>query len=219
MAAYAALHPQSTSGCASNAQDSDSLAPSCERLSYSKSIVLKSVAPGRTHQDLQRGQVARKGLHELCGYAGRGEQLNAVEIEEAISQLANLPFDPKNFPFYLPRSFRQQGDDDQEAARHRLQQVGPWRSSSDQQHSHRHMRHGTIAKTLKALKESPATAKAKAKFILATNGVDFEAEDLASGENAACAYKDFPDHFGFATVSFQRPRGMNAGSSVQLSLI
>jgi hypothetical protein len=26
--------------------------------------------------------------------------------------------------------------------------------------------------------------------------VDFEAEDLASGETVACAYKDFPDHFG-----------------------
>jgi hypothetical protein len=28
--------------------------------------------------------------------------------------------------------------------------------------------------------------------------VDFEAEDLANGETVACAYKDFPDHFGFS---------------------
>ena len=56
---------------------------------------------------------------------------------------------------------------------------------------------GQVTKTLAALKASPATAKAKAKFILATDGVDFEAEDLASGETVACAYKDFPDHFGF----------------------
>ncbi len=48
-----------------------------------------------------------------------------------------------------------------------------------------------------ALKASPATAKAKAKFVLATDGIDFEAEDLTSGETVACAYKDFPDHFGF----------------------
>ena len=27
--------------------------------------------------------------------------------------------------------------------------------------------------------------------------MDFEAEDLASGETVACAFKDFPDHFGF----------------------
>ena len=35
-----------------------------------------------------------------------------------------------------------------------------------------------MTQTLAALKASPATAKAKAKFILATDGADFEAEDL-----------------------------------------
>ena len=38
---------------------------------------------------------------------------------------------------------------------------------------------------------------AKAKFILATDGADFEAEELATGEIVACVYPDFPDHFGF----------------------
>ncbi|EIT68006.1 putative DNA methylase [Hydrocarboniphaga effusa AP103] len=56
---------------------------------------------------------------------------------------------------------------------------------------------GRVTQTLAALKASPATAKAKAKFILATDGADFEAEDLTSGETVACAFKDFPDHFGF----------------------
>lgn len=51
--------------------------------------------------------------------------------------------------------------------------------------------------TLNKLRVSPATEKAKAKFILATDGVDFEAEDLTSGETVACAYPDFPNHFGF----------------------
>ena len=54
-----------------------------------------------------------------------------------------------------------------------------------------------MPKALKALKDSPATAKAKAKFILATDGTDFEAEDLTSGETVACTFTDFPDHFGF----------------------
>ena len=48
-----------------------------------------------------------------------------------------------------------------------------------------------------ALKASPATVRGKAKFVLATDGETFEAEDLASGETVACAYRDFPDHFGF----------------------
>jgi hypothetical protein len=47
------------------------------------------------------------------------------------------------------------------------------------------------------LRESPATPKAKAKFIPATDGVDFEAENLAGGETVACGYRDFPDHFCF----------------------
>ena len=42
-----------------------------------------------------------------------------------------------------------------------------------------------------------ATARAKAKFALATDGVEFQAEDLASGEVVACGYADFPEHFGF----------------------
>src|SRR5690606_8933416 len=56
---------------------------------------------------------------------------------------------------------------------------------------------GKVAETLTRLRESPKTASNKAKFILATDGADFQAEDLASGETVACEYADFPDHFGF----------------------
>jgi hypothetical protein len=56
---------------------------------------------------------------------------------------------------------------------------------------------GEVTRTLAALKSSPATTKAKARFILATDGADFEAEDLETGDTVACAYRDFPDHFGF----------------------
>jgi hypothetical protein len=49
-----------------------------------------------------------------------------------------------------------------------------------------------------ALKASPATTRAKAKFVLATDGEWFEAEDLVSDTPPiACAYADFPNHFGF----------------------
>ncbi len=55
--------------------------------------------------------------------------------------------------------------------------------------------------TLAALRQSPATARQKAKFILATDGKSFEAENLGNdstgGETLACAYPDFSDHFGF----------------------
>ena len=73
---------------------------------------------------------------------------------------------------------------------------------------------GALTQTLAALNASPATAKAKARFILATDGIDFEAEDLTSGETVACAFKDFPDHFGFfpplARISTVRQISENA---------
>ncbi len=58
-----------------------------------------------------------------------------------------------------------------------------------------------MGETLRALRASPATTKAKAKFILATDGQTLEAEELVSGagggETITCAYPDFPNHFGF----------------------
>jgi hypothetical protein len=48
------------------------------------------------------------------------------------------------------------------------------------------------------LRASPATARAKARFILATGGETLEAEDLTSDDPpVACAYPDFHNHFGF----------------------
>ena len=51
------------------------------------------------------GRDARRGRYDVHGNAGRGEQLNAVEIEEAISQLADQPFDPENFPYAFLEAF------------------------------------------------------------------------------------------------------------------
>jgi MmeI, N-terminal domain/MmeI, DNA-methyltransferase domain/MmeI, helicase spacer domain len=56
---------------------------------------------------------------------------------------------------------------------------------------------GQVGETLAALRKSPKTTAAKAKFILATDGVVLEAEDLNSGETIACDYAEFADHFGF----------------------
>jgi hypothetical protein len=123
--------------------------------------------------------------------------LNAVEIEEAISQLADQPFDPENFPYGFLEAFG-----NKETTIKRLR--GGASNKSDiggvLQTNNIHILTcvaGQVTKTLKTLKDSSATIKAKAKFILATDGSGFEAEDLASGETVACAYKDFPDHFGF----------------------
>ena len=123
--------------------------------------------------------------------------MNAVEIEEAISALAERPFDADEFPFAFLQAFG-----NKETTLKRLRKGESNRSDLGGvlQTNNIHIAvaaAGEVTKTLAALKASPATARAKAKFILATDGETFEAEDLASGETVACAYADFPNHFGF----------------------
>ncbi|KUO66907.1 MAG: lactate dehydrogenase [Alphaproteobacteria bacterium BRH_c36] len=127
--------------------------------------------------------------------------MNAVEIEEAISQLAEQPFDADEFPYAFLQAFG-----NKETTLKRLRSgtsnksdfIGPWGGVLQTNNIHLAVcPEGEVTKTLAALKASPSTTKAKAKFVLATDGADLEAEDLISGETVACAYKDFPDHFGF----------------------
>ena len=123
--------------------------------------------------------------------------MNAVEIEEAISALAEQPFDAGEFPFAFLQAFG-----NKETTLKRLRKGESNRSDLGGvlQTNNIHIAvadAGGVTKTLAALKASPATARAKAKLVLATDGDTFEAEDLASGETVACAYADFPNHFGF----------------------
>jgi hypothetical protein len=123
--------------------------------------------------------------------------MNAVEIEEAISALAEQPFDAAEFPFAFLQAFG-----NKETTLKRLRKGESNRSDLGGvlQTNNIHIAiaaAGEVTKTLAALRASPATARAKAKFALATDGDTFEAEDLASGETVACAYADFPNHFGF----------------------
>ncbi|HVT34078.1 MAG TPA: DNA methyltransferase [Nevskiaceae bacterium] len=124
--------------------------------------------------------------------------MNAVEIEQAITDLAEQPFDPANFPYAFLEAF---GNKETTIKRLRAGASNKSDLGGVLQTNNIHIlvcEPGQVSKSLKALKDSPATAKAKAKFILATDGIDFEAEELTGGDPpVACAFKNFPDHFGF----------------------
>lgn len=123
--------------------------------------------------------------------------MNAVEIEQAITDLAEQPFDSAEFPYAFLEAF---GNKATTIKRLRAGASNKSDLGGVLQTSNIHILTcdaGRVTQTLAALRASPATTKAKAKFILATDGTDFEAEDLTSGETVACAFKDFPDHFGF----------------------
>jgi hypothetical protein len=123
--------------------------------------------------------------------------MNAVEIEEAVSELAAQPFDAQEFPFAFLTAFG-----NKETTVKRLRSASS--NSSDVpsgvlQQKNIHIAtcaSGMVGATLKALRDSPKTAALKARFVLATDGVTLEAEDLTTGETVACEYKDFPNHFG-----------------------
>ena len=113
--------------------------------------------------------------------------MNAVEIEEAISQLADAPFNPREFPFAFLEAFGNK--------KTTLTKLKSGTSNKSDlggvlQHNNIHLKvcaEGEVTATLTALRESPATERHKAKFILATDGKSLEAENLIEGETIACA--------------------------------
>lgn len=127
--------------------------------------------------------------------------MNAVEIESAISDLAQQPFDPAEFPYAFLEAFGNKATTIKRlrsGTSNKSDFSGAWGGVLQTNNIHIAVAQaGAVTETLAALKESPATTRAKAKFVLATDGEMLEAEELESGETVACKYEDFPDHFGF----------------------
>ena len=124
--------------------------------------------------------------------------MNAVEIEEAISALAERPFDTEEFPYAFLDAF---GNKETTLKRLRKGESNKSDLGGVLQTNNIHIatcKPGEVTRTLIALKASPATARAKARFVLATDGELFEAEDLTIDDApVSCTYADFPNHFGF----------------------
>ena len=124
--------------------------------------------------------------------------MNAVEIEEAVSDLVIQPFEKAEFPFQFLESFG-----NKETTLKRLRSGSSNRTDVEGavlQRSNIHIlvtEEGKVDEGLKALANSEKTTQQKAKFILATDGKDVMAEDLNSGEPLHCAYEDLPKNFGF----------------------
>ena len=123
--------------------------------------------------------------------------MNAVEIEAALSELAMQPFDAQEFAYEFLAAFGHK-----ETTLKRLRSGNSNTSDVAEGVLLRNNIHiavcaeNAVSETLAALAKSPATGKAKAKFILATDGVTLEAEDLNSGETLACDYANVADYFG-----------------------
>jgi len=123
--------------------------------------------------------------------------MNAVEIEQAVSDLFDKPFEAGTFvPEFL------------EAFGNKTTVIKRLQSSTSLsdiegavlQRSNIHLKvcaEGLVHRVFNQLKASPATSKNKVKYVLATDGITVEAEDLSGNEPFVCEYKDFPNHFGY----------------------
>jgi len=126
--------------------------------------------------------------------------VNAVEIEEAISTLAEQPFEADEFPFAFLEAF---GNKATTIKRLRSGTSNKSDIGGILQTGNIHIKvcdEGKVPETIRALRDSPATrnARNRVKFILATDGITLEAEDLVSDlPPIACEYAAFPEHFGF----------------------
>lgn len=124
--------------------------------------------------------------------------MNAVEIEEAVSELALTPFEAEEFPFSFLEAFGNKS-----TTIKKLRSGTSNKTDVEDAILQRNNIHilsskiGKVNESLETLRNSPSTKKNKAEFILATDGLDFQAENIITGETVVCEYKDFHNYFGF----------------------
>jgi hypothetical protein len=95
--------------------------------------------------------------------------MNAVEIEQAISDLAEQPFDAGEFPYAFLLAF---GNKDTTIKRLRTGASNKSDLGGVLQTNNIHLKtcaKGEVNQTLRALRDSPATTRAKAKWCCQTN--------------------------------------------------
>lgn len=123
--------------------------------------------------------------------------MNAVEIEQAVSDLFAEPLDREEFPYAFLQAF---GNKETTLRKLRTGDTNKSDVGGVLQRNNLHLlvaAPGKVDEALAALRDSPATAKHKVKFILATDGEWLEAENLSGGAPLACEFARLPDYFGF----------------------
>jgi hypothetical protein len=124
--------------------------------------------------------------------------MNPVEIEQALSDLAEQPFDSLEFPFQFLECFG-----NKPTTLKKLRSGASNKSDIENgvlQRSNIHLATcavSEVSQTLQRLVNTPETTKAKVSIVLATDGHELQAENVITGETVASDYKNFPDHFGF----------------------
>ncbi len=124
--------------------------------------------------------------------------MNAVEIEEAVSELALKPFEAEEFPFSFLEAFGNKSTTIKKLRSGTSNKTDVGDAVLQRNNIHiLSSKKGKVNESLETLRNSPSTKKNKAEFILATDGLAFQAENVITGETVVCEYKDFHNYFGF----------------------
>ncbi|WP_288954490.1 DNA methyltransferase [uncultured Polaribacter sp.] len=124
--------------------------------------------------------------------------MNAVEIEEAVSELALKPFEAEEFPFSFLEAFGNKSTTIKKLRSGTSNKTDVIDAILQRNNIHiLSSKKGEVNESLETLRNSPSTKKNKVEFILATDGLDFQAENIITGETVVCEYKDFHNYFGF----------------------
>lgn len=130
--------------------------------------------------------------------------MNAVEIEQAVSDLVEAPFDQESFAFSFLEAFGNKATTIKKLKADRSKKGSSNKSDLESgvlQTKNIHLLvcdEGTVTQSLKALVESPETAKRKCKYALATDGKTIEAANIIEAETLVCDYEKLADNFGFS---------------------
>ena len=123
--------------------------------------------------------------------------MNPIEIEEQLSKLASEPFDVAEFPFQFLEGYGRK------AGEIKALKKGKSNKSDIDGILQRNNIHMVVAKAdelddaLAALRNSKATSKNKAHFILTTDGENVAAENLKTGDHLACDFDKLGEEFTF----------------------
>lgn len=123
--------------------------------------------------------------------------MNPIEIEEQLSKLASESFEPREFPFQFLECYGRKAGEIKSLKRGKSN-----KSDIDGvlQRNNIHIlvaSEGELDKTLTSLRDSKATTKNKAHFILATDGESVAAENLKTGDHLACDFAKLGEEFTF----------------------
>lgn len=122
--------------------------------------------------------------------------MNAVEIEEAVSELARQPFDAREFPFAFLQAFGRKDVELKRLRKNNASDVSGGVLRRDSIHM-TVVAPGETSAALEALRNSPKSVANRVKFLLATDGEEVQAEETATGDFRSFPLVELDRHFGF----------------------